>query len=402
MKHGWQKTIFDKVCTIYTGNSINENIKNIKYRNLSKGYNYISTKDIGLNYNINYENGVKIPFSENCFKIAPANTPLLCIEGGSAGKKIGITNQAVCFVNKLCAFVNDKKIVESKFLFYYLQTQFFKQNFYNNKTGLIGGVSVGKMKKLPVKFPVNISEQKRIVKILDKAFEDIEKIKENAKKNLQNSKDLFQNYLNKLLVGNSRNWIHCKVKNITKLIQYGYTESASFKNVGPKFLRITDIQDNNVNWNDVPYCKILENDKKKYLLANGDLLFARTGATVGKSYFIENLKYESVFASYLIRLSFNTNLVYPKFIKYFFNSDEYWKQILDKQTGTGQPNVNGTKLSLLNINYPPLLSEQKQIVKKLDMLQEKTKKLEEIYNKKLQLAEELKQSILHKAFNGEL
>lgn len=84
-------------------------------------------------------------------------------------------------------------------------------------------------------------------------------------------------------------------------INYGYTESASSNPVGPRFLRITDIQDDCVNWDSVPYCKIESADLPKYRLASGDIVFARTGATTGKSFLVDEPP-EAVFASYLIRL----------------------------------------------------------------------------------------------------
>ena len=98
----WKWVRLGEVCNIYTGNSINAEIKNEKYTNLEQGYNYIATKDVHFNTTIDYNNGIKIPFNEINFKIAQKNTTLICIEGGSAGKKIGFLNQDVCFGNKLC------------------------------------------------------------------------------------------------------------------------------------------------------------------------------------------------------------------------------------------------------------------------------------------------------------
>ena len=79
-----------------------------------------------------------------------------------------------------------------------------------------------------------------------------------------------------------KNWKWVKLGDVAENIQYGYTESANSEKIGPKFLRITDIQDNKVNWDDVPYCKISANDKNKYLLQQGDLLFARTATSLPK------------------------------------------------------------------------------------------------------------------------
>ena len=102
-----------------------------------------------------------------------------------------------------------------------------------------------------------------------------------------------------------RDWGTVKLGEIAN-INYGYTEKASFSEIGPKFLRITDIQENEVNWDTVPYCIISEIDFQKYHLKSGDIVFARTGATTGKSYLLNNPP-KSVFASYLIKVHINSN-----------------------------------------------------------------------------------------------
>lgn len=131
------------IANIYTGNSINESEKKAKYTNLINGRNFIATKDVNFDCSICYNNGIKIPYSDSIFRIAPKKTILLCIEGGSAGRKIGITDEDVCFGNKLCAFV--PYAMKNEFLFYFLQTSVFTSIFKSNVSGIIGGVSINKM-----------------------------------------------------------------------------------------------------------------------------------------------------------------------------------------------------------------------------------------------------------------
>src|SRR5690606_93532 len=162
------------------------------------------------------------------------------------------------------------------------------------------------------------------------------------------------------------NWLSLSIDEISDDVTYGYTASSTSKNTGCKLLRITDIQDDSVNWSEVPFCEISENDLKKYTLENGDLVFARTGATVGKSYLIRNLKEVSVYASYLIRIRFDS-ILNPSYFSYFFKSIDYWNQISSSSAGIGQPNVNGTKLKQLNVPIAPL-AEQQEIVRQLDIM----------------------------------
>jgi len=149
-----------------------------------------------------------------------------------------------------------------------------------------------------------------------------------------------------------KGWMKTTVKDVSLSIQYGYTESSTIENIGPKFLRITDIQENKVCWQNVPYCKISEAEIERYLLHDGDLVFARTGATVGKSFLIKGVIPKAIFASYLLRLRFPEQ-IFDKFISYYFQSPFYWNEILKKQVGTGQPNVNGTVLGILQFPLPP-------------------------------------------------
>lgn len=195
-------------------------------------------------------------------------------------------------------------------------------------------------------------------------------------------------------------WVECLIKDIAKNIQYGYTESANVAKIGPRFLRITDIQNDNVNWDLVPYCKIDDNIKSKYLLENGDFVFARTGATVGKSYLIDNLKEEAVYASYLIRIRFY-DISFTKYVKYYFQTSNYWNQISENKVGIGQPNVNGTVLSNLKIPFPPL-NEQRRIVEKIESEFAKIDEgLEHLEQAKVQI-KQYRQSVLKSAFEGKL
>jgi type I restriction enzyme, S subunit len=147
-------------------------------------------------------------------------------------------------------------------------------------------------------------------------------------------------------------------------INYGYTESASSEPVGPRFLRITDIQDDHVDWDSVPYCKIESADVAKYRLASGDIVFARTGATTGKSFLVKGPP-EAIFASYLIRLRLLDKKLLPEFVSLFFQTADYWKLIEAGSSGSAQGGFNATKLGALSIPVPPL-PEQRRIVRILD------------------------------------
>ena len=140
-----------------------------------------------------------------------------------------------------------------------------------------------------------------------------------------------------------KGWQWVQLGDYCRQINYGYTASANFKIKEPRFLRITDIQNGIVEWDSVPGCEINAQEEEANLLVDGDIVFARTGATTGKSFLIKNPP-RAVFASYLIRVRPNSQ-IYPDFLYTFFQSDEYWKQIRMRARGGAQPNVNATLLT---------------------------------------------------------
>ena len=159
-----------------------------------------------------------------------------------------------------------------------------------------------------------------------------------------------------------KGWEWTTVGEISKSILYGVSESAKSKGEY-KLLRITDIKNNAVDWNTVPYTDYDEHKANAYLISDGDILFARTGATVGKSYLVKGLQDKAIYASYLIRVQ-TFNEILPEYVKYFFESGFYWEQIQRDSVGIGQPNVNGTTLSQLALSIPPI-NEQHRIVNEL-------------------------------------
>src|SRR5207249_73604 len=121
-----------------------------------------------------------------------------------------------------------------------------------------------------------------------------------------------------------------------------------------------------VHWETVPGCEIDGKKLRGVRLENNDILIARTGGTIGKSYIVENLSLTAVFASYLIRAIPNKHLC-ANYLKLFLESELYWTQLYEKSMGTGQPNVNATSLKSLVVPLPPL-EEQKRIVAKVNQL----------------------------------
>ncbi len=255
-------------------------------------------------------------------------------------------------------------------------------------------LNIADIRKLEVPLPP-LAEQKRIVAQLDAAFAEIDKLIINNEKNLKNSRRIYQYAIDSYFEKNSKN--NKIIKNFSK-INYGHTAKSSFKKGSYKFLRITDIQEGEVNWESVPYCEVEENKLQNVLLHDGDIVFARTGATTGKSYLLKNPK-NAVFASYLIRLSVNKNKLLPKYVYHYFQSKNYWEQINKGISGAAQGGFNASKLGSLQI---PIIEmkEQTELTLKLDKIFYEAFSLMRLYQKKIELLVSLKSSILLKKLNN--
>ena len=256
-----------------------------------------------------------------------------------------------------------------------------------------------------------LSEQQRIVERIEELFAKLDE----AKERLQEAADSFAvrkaAILHKAFTGeltkqwrrengvSDESWEESNFGKFT-VSQYGYTEKAHWEKIGPKFLRITDIQDNKVDWDEVPWCPIDEDGMKQYAVEIGDIMIARTGATTGKSYLICD-DVEAVFASFLIRLKVvNKNLDY-NYLYGYMQSEDYWRQITDFSSGIAQPGVNASKLKQIKFKCPTL-PEQHEIVRLIDDLLARERQAQQAAEQALASIDLMKKSILARAFRGEL
>lgn len=183
---------------------------------------------------------------------------------------------------------------------------------------------------------------------------------------------------------NKTTWQRVKLGEICSTIDYGYTTSATNLNTGVKFLRITDIVPNMINWDSVPYCEIDFDKKEKYLLEAGDIVIARTGATTGYNKIIKHNDFQAVFASYLIRYKINSNLANPYFIFYHLQSLA-WKGFVEGIIGgSAQPNANAKQFADFSFPLPPFETQQRiaeilsSLDDKIDLLHRQNKTLESL------------------------
>lgn len=283
----------------------------------------------------------------------------------------------------------------------YVELYFQSTNFNNQVEEYAGGATVKTFtiqtaKKIEIPLPP-VGEQRKIVARIEKQFAKIDEAARLRAESQVLTEKLLPSALHEIFSSaESKGWKIVSIKEVCEHPQYGFTASSSRTPIGPRLLRITDIQGGKVDWDTVPYCKC--DDVTKYQLKQGDVVFARTGATVGKSFLISEVPKQAIFASYLIRLRVKEDIS-PEFLYYFFQSPDYWGQITDGQVGMAQPNVNGTRLAQIKIPIPPP-AEQKRIVEKLDALSEKVRALSDLQSAQSAALKSFKQSILHEAFSN--
>ena len=402
-------------CSIYNGNSINAGEKAEKYSKKCDGHSFIATKDVGFDHSINYENGVYIPLNREDFRIAPVGSVLLCMEGGSAGRKIGILEQDVCFGNKLCCLA--PFVIFNKYLYYFLQSPIFFSAFTDLMTGIIGGVGAAKIKSIAMPVPPPAEQERIVAKIeellpLVSEYDGVEKrisalntefpdklrksILQQAVQGKLTERDPSDEPAIELLdriraekaklIAEGKikkekiipvipeedqpfdipdTWTWTTIADTCTNIQYGTSEkSAPSGKVA--VLRMGNLQGGKIDYSNLVYTSN-DYDIERCRLKYNDLLFNRTNSKelVGKTA-IYKAEIPAIYAGYLIRVT--PIIIDSDYLNYVMQSHFFKKYCLAVKTDAiGQSNINAEKLKRFVFPLPPL-AEQKRIVARVEEL----------------------------------
>lgn len=292
-----------------------------------------------------------------------------------------------------CVLRANPKVITSSFIYYLLITKAFVEYVEATQRGTsYPAVTDKDVKQFEFVLP-SPEEQRRIVARLDTAFEWIDRAIELIQENVINSGLLFGGLLDSAVAQNS-DIVNSTIGEIAD-VEYGLTKKAS--SAGElRLVRITDINsDGFLNTENAVYVNTAPG-LERYLLTDGDLVVARTGATFGKVLYFDSST-PSVFASYLIRINFKKD-IHPKLFWYYTKTPRYWEQANILSSGTAQPQFNGNALKSIKFSYPRNADDQREIVNKLDAYQQSTSKLKNAYTKKLTKLTDLRQSLLAEAF----
>lgn len=379
----WDVSKFKYVSLLYTGNSIKDSEKD-NYSSNENAYPYIGTKDIISDYNeINYNNGMYTKVDDNKFRVAEKGSTLICIEGGSAGKKLSYLNQRVSFVNKLCCIQSNK--IYSKFQYYYCNCDSFKKEFSLNLSGLIGGVSINSLNNFRLVKP-NLYEQEKIANFLDKKTSQfdliiskkeglIEKLEE-AKKSLisevvtgkvkvvktddgyelvKRSSDEMKDSGVEWLGDIPKDWEVKRLRFLGKL-QNGISKASDQFGFGYPFVSYSNVYRNiNLPENVDGLVNSTTEERKIYSVEEGDVFFTRTSETVEEIGFastcMETIQ-DATFAGFLIRFRPSSNRLYKGFSKYYFRCDLNRKYFVKEMNLVTRASLSQNLLNNLAVVLP--------------------------------------------------
>lgn len=391
MKEGWEYKTLGECCEILNGYPFKSalysasGIRVIRITNVQKGYvidsnpKYYPESKINeiRNFILNDED-LLISLTGNVGRVAILDKEFL---------PAALNQRVACLRNK-------DNIIDKKYLYFYLNNDIFEKLCVKNSTGAAQlNMSTVWLKNQLIPIP-SLAEQRRIVSYLDSSFDLIDKIKENASKSLSEAKALFQSALAEAMEP-KEGWEEKTLKDLCEIYgNYGLSVPSIPFN-GIRYLRITDITEWGELNNDKVSADVDSSTQQK--LEEGDILFARTGATVGKTLMFENKFGECLFAGYLIRYRVDRNKILPKFLFYLTHSKEYYEWIKNNQKAAAQPNISAKLYNNYIINYPSL-STQQQIVSRLDSLSSKVRAMEEKYQKMIAECDAMKQAMLREVF----
>jgi type I restriction enzyme S subunit len=295
--------------------------------------------------------------------------------------------------------------VNAKYVVYYLRSHEVRKELIKRSIkSTITNINQAILSEVKIPLPP-LTEQRRIVAILDEAFAAIAKAKANAEQNLKNAKELFESYLHGVFKNKGEGWVQKRLGDVAHTngrIGWKGLTAKEYKTEGPLFLSV-----HSLNYGDyVDFREAYHISQARYdespeiMLQEEDILICKDGAGIGKLGIVPKLPSVATINSSLLLIRCKDK-VKSKYLYYFLLSPAFQSIVQSRLMGATTPHLYQRDIVTFPI-FIPNLKEQDSIVEKLDILSSQTKNLETIYKQKLLNLEELKKSILNKAFSGEL
>jgi type I restriction enzyme S subunit len=330
---------------------------------------------------------------------------LIAMIGVNRGE-VGLVNDSRIFSIKNVGLIKANTDLDMSYLLYYLKSDLAREYVDSqSRGGAQPFIGLTKLRSFPIIKP-ELETQKQIVAKLDQAFADIEKAKVNAEQNLVNAKELFDSYLQNVFSQKGDGWVETCVGNEINLLTGNAFKSKEYvtDSDSVKLLRGDNIMQGYFRWDGAKYWPNDRVDEfEKFLLSEGDIVLAmdRTWVKAGMKFAkITKNELPCLLLQRVARLRCKESM--DKDLLYFLMGSKLFESyVLSIQTGLGVPHISGKQIQSFVFSKPDI-ETQKEISCKLSSLSQEVKILASVYTKKIKALDELKQSILQKAFNGEL
>lgn len=395
----WQTKKLGEVCEIVNGGTPKTNIKSYWDGDIL----WITPKDMGKMDNIYVARTDRMisdaGLKNSSAKIIPQNSVILSTRAPIGHLAINITEITT---NQGCKGLVPHHDLYTKYLYYFLEFSVELLNSLGSGT-TFKEISGSTLKDVWIPIPT-LAEQKRIVKKLDEVFLGLGEVREKAERNLKNAKELFESYLQGVFENLGEDW---EEKNLGDIANFrnGMNFTKTSKGQTIKIVGVRDFQKSFfVPFTTLESVTIDGSLNETDLLREGDILTVRSNGNpelIGRTLLAEKVDGDVSHSGFTIRIRIEDKNVYPVYLCHYLKSKKARELLVKSGTGTNIKSLNQGALTALVIPLPKI-AEQNAIVKKLDALSAQTKELEAIFRKKIAGVDELKKSVLQKAFAGEL
>jgi type I restriction enzyme S subunit len=394
MKSGWKTSTLGDVFTTATGNTPPKNNAGF-YGDFMP---FIKPPELCDSYIDSSVDGLSKAGAAVARTLPPESILVSCI--GNLGK-IGLNVVPAAFNQQINAILPDRRQAIPRFMFFQVLSSRFREQLEALSSGTtVPIVNKSKFNSIEIVVPP-VPEQERMVGILDEAFEGIAVAKANAEKNLQNARAIFESYLEAIFTHKEKRWVDRNLASLCSEITVGHVGpmKAEYKDGGIPFLRSQNIRPFEVSMDNAMFINDqFHRSLKKSQLRPGDLAIVRTGYPGTAAVIPSDLPDSNCSDLVIVRPGKEAN---PHFLAAFFNSAHGKRLVLGKIVGAAQKHFNVTAAKGVTLHVPPV-TEQQVIVDRIDNFRIETQRLESTYQRRLAALDELKKSLLHQAFTGNL
>jgi type I restriction enzyme S subunit len=336
-------------------------------------------------------------WTTNPLRMARTSDVLLCVVGATCGK---INLGEDCAIGRSVAAIRPNSAKLDQFYLYYFMMTLVDRL----RSGSVGAAQTVISKEMveSVNIPLlPLPEQQRIVALLDEAFAGLATAKANAERNLQNARAIFESHLQAVFSQRGEGWVEKGLKEICERITDGTHQTPKYFSEGVVFLSSRNVTSGKIDWDNVKYIDNAQHLEMHRRVAprRGDILLAKNGTT-GVAAIVDR---DTVFDIYVSLAHIRAlPVIRPQLLLHFINSPAAKVQFNQRLKGVGVPNLHLEEIREVRLHFPEDLMTQDCLVAEVDELLEETQRLTQLYERKLAALEELKKSLLHQAFNGEL